>query len=322
VGDEGFHEPVLIVAFNRPDRVAGLIERLRAIRPTSVFFAVDGPRDQVATDPDRVRATREAIEAIDWSCDLHTLFQESNLGCGRGVSTAIDWFFANVERGVILEDDVLPRPEFFPFCAELLQRYENDPRVFAISGCNFVPPVEQHQPSASYRFSAITHVWGWATWRRSWQQYKFDMSTWRQRLPLGKRWPAMGGDIGGFLYWTAVYDWMRFGNIDTWDYQLSLAQMADGGLTATANTNLVDNVGFTEDSTHTNYQPGFVRPSAEITFPLSHPIIERDLKADRWTRSRVLQTSTQSLGRMARDNVLQRTASATQRIRRQMSPGV
>lgn len=312
---EAFREPILIVAFNRPDRVRELIDRLREVKPSRVFIAVDGPRLGNESDQVRVSETRALVESIDWPCDVQTLFQENNLGCGRGVSTAISWFFDNVERGIVLEDDVLPRLEFFTFCAELLDRYQDDPRVFAISGCNFVPLHEISDPNASYRFSAITHVWGWAGWRRSWFNYEFDMRTWRKRLPLARRWTAMGGNAGGFVYWTAVFDWMRFGHIDTWDYQFSLAQMASGGLTATSNVNLTDNVGFTDDSTHTNYQPDFVRPSEPMPFPLTHPRIERDLKADRWVRSQILQTSTQSVGRMVKTNLAQRLASATAGIR-------
>jgi hypothetical protein len=142
------------------------------------------------------------------------------------------------------------------------------------------------------------------------------MRSWRKRLPLRKRWDAMGGNVGGFIYWTAVYDWMRFGSLDTWDYQWSLAQMADGGLTATANTNIVDNVGFSEDSTHTVHKPDFVRPSEPLAFPLTHPPVRRDLRADRWVRSQVLQASTQSLQRMVQNNVLQRAAGATKGLRR------
>ena len=300
--------PVLVLAFNRPDRLRGLLDRLREVQPTSVFISVDGPREGNQQDEALVRRVRELVATIDWPCEIRTNFRDSNFGCGRAVSTGIDWFFENVDKGIILEDDVLPTTDFFAFCQELLERYRSDERVFAISGCNFAPTDQIDQPG-SYRFSAITHVWGWATWRRAWRSYRFDMQDWRSRLPMRQRWKAMGENFGGFIYWTAVFDWMRFGKLDTWDYQWSLAQMADGGLTATANTNLVDNVGFAQDATHTAQQPSFIRPSERIEFPLSHPQVTRDLTADRWVRSQILQASTQSAWRMVRDNILQRAAA-------------
>lgn len=303
-----FDVPILILAFNRPDQLRGLIDRLREIQPSSVFLSVDGPRPGNESDDQLVRQVQDLATQIDWPCQVHKNFRSENLGCGKAVSSGIDWFFSHVERGILLEDDVLPTRDFFTFCEELLTRYANDDRVFAISGCNFAPAVQIEQ-DASYRFSAITHVWGWATWRRAWATYRYDMRDWRTQLPLKGRWRAMGANLGGLIYWTAVFDWMRFGKIDTWDYQWSLAQMSHGGLTATSNVNLTDNLGFSEDATHTAHQPSFIRPSEAMEFPLKHPEVRRDLTADRWVRSQILQTSTQSAWRMVRDNVMQRAAS-------------
>ena len=155
-------EPILLLAFNRPDYLAGLIERLREVQPTRIFIAIDGPREDRPEEASKVQACRDLVGTIDWPCEITTLFQESNLGCGLGVSTAITWFFDNVERGIILEDDLEPDPSFFGYCSELLDRYEQDPRVFAISGCNYVPSADQGFPDQSYRFSQVAHIWGWA----------------------------------------------------------------------------------------------------------------------------------------------------------------
>ena len=311
--DASFDVPILVLAFNRPERLRVLIARLREIRPTSLFLSVDGPRENNETDGRLVAEVHQLVADIDWPCHVHTNFRSENLGCGKAVSSGIDWFFRNVDSGIILEDDVLPNLDFFSFCQELLARYADDERVFAISGCNFAP--EEHiEQTASYRFSAITHVWGWATWRRAWETYRYDMRDWRKRLPMRQRWRATGANVGGLVYWTAVFDWMRFGKLDTWDYQWSFAQMANGGLTATANTNLTDNVGFAEDATHTAHQPSFVRPSERLQFPLTHPEVLRDIGADRWVRSQILQSSTQSAWRMVRDNVLQRGAAVKKSI--------
>ena len=312
--------PVLVLAFNRPERLRELIDRMREIRPSAIYVAVDGPRADVATDAGRVIETRTQVSAIDWPCQIQTLFQETNLGCGKAVSTAITWFFSHVEEGIILEDDVLPDPSFFPYCAQLLDRYRLDPRVFAVSGCNFAPREVVSQPEASYRFSGITHVWGWATWKRSWSHYRFSMSKWRRHLRGLRRWQAMGGDLGGYVYWSSVFDWMRFGRIDTWDYQLSFAQMVHGGLTATSNRNLTENVGFAGDSTHTNYVPPYVQPSQAMEYPLVHPDVHRDLAADRWVRKQILAATTASMGAMARNNLVERAAVIAGAVRK-VGPG-
>ena len=150
-------EAVLVIAFNRPDHLGVLLDRLRAVKPPRVYVAVDGARDGRPDEAERVQACRDLVAAIDWPCQVETLFQDRNLGCGLGVSTAISWFFAHEERGIILEDDIIPDPSFFPFCSELLDRYQDDRRVFAISGCNFVPREEMGSHGA-YRFSQVPHI--------------------------------------------------------------------------------------------------------------------------------------------------------------------
>jgi hypothetical protein len=309
---EGFDTAILILAFNRPDRLRGLLDRLRGIRPTRLYLAVDGPRAEVPSDVERVQQTRDLEAVIDWPCRVETLFQSGNLGCGRGVSTGIDWFFTHEAEGIILEDDVLPDPSFFPFCGELLERYRNDPRVFSISGSNFVPP-EHISQKASYRFTHITHVWGWATWRDRWAHYEFDLTGWRKRLPIRQRWRATGSNVRDLVYWTAILDQVKSGRIDTWDYQLNAAQMAVGGMSANANVNLVQNTGFHDVATHTARPPDHLRPVEAMEFPLTHPTPVIDAIADDWYSAKVFRDTRLSLGAMARKHTVERLASLAKR---------
>jgi hypothetical protein len=174
------------MAFNRPDHLQVLLQRLREIQPEKIYVAIDGPRENREHESKKVHACRDLVSTIDWPCEVQTNFQESNLGCGLGVTTAISWFFQHEERGIILEDDIIPDPSFFAYCSELLNRYELDERVFAISGCNFVPREAQTHPENPYRFSQVPHIWGWATWRRSWEQHQLDIAGWRKQLPINK----------------------------------------------------------------------------------------------------------------------------------------
>jgi hypothetical protein len=274
-------EPVLLIAFNRPDLLAEVIGRVRPARPPRVYLAVDGARPDRPGEAERVLACREMVSLLDWGCEVHTLFRERNLGCGRGVSGAITWFFENEERGVILEDDIVVDPSFFDFAADLLERYQDDDRVVAITGTNFVPPEFMADPSG-YRFSRVPVVWGWATWRSTWDRYRFDIDGWRSQLPTRRAWPAMGGTVGSYLFWSANFDLMARHAIDTWDLQLVFASMAASGWTATPPVNLVDNVGFRSDATHTLRTPGYLRAVEPITLPLADRPVVLDESADRW----------------------------------------
>jgi len=276
-------EPILVIAFNRPDHLASVLDRLKAVGASRIYLAVDGPREGRTGEAERVQACRDLVDKIDWPCEVHSLFQEENLGCGPGVSTAISWFFANEERGIILEDDIIADPTFFGFCTELLDRYETDPRVFAVTGCNFVPQEGMEDPSSDYRFSRVAHIWGWATWRRSWDQYLLDISGWRKELPPWKLWRSGGSTLSGALFWAMTFELMARKQVDTWDAQLVFAAMKNSQLIATCNTNLVENIGFGVDATHTQVDVDSL-PVGSVQLPTKPVAVKPDEKADAWTR--------------------------------------
>lgn len=277
-------EPILVIAFNRPDHLAVLMHRLRGVQPARLYVAIDGPRAHRDGELARVQQCRDIVTTVDWPCVVHTLFQDENLGCGAGVTTAISWFFENEDRGIILEDDIIPDPSFFPYCEELLERYENDERVFAVSGCNFVPPKYQSRPDLPYRFSQVPHIWGWATWRRSWAKHRLNIENWRERLPLATLWSRVDHSIPGAVYWSSTFELLARKEVDTWDGQLVLAAMADDQWTATSNVNLIQNIGFDEHATHTLVDRQELLPIERIHLPLEYVPVVHDAKADAWTR--------------------------------------
>lgn len=276
-------EPILVIAFNRPDHLSVLIDRLREVKPEKIYLAVDGPRESKPAEILLVQECRDLVGDIDWKCEVETKFQESNLGCGLGVSTAISWFFENEERGIILEDDIIPDSSFFPFCTELLQRHELDQQVFAISGCNFVPP-DRISTVGAYRFSQVPHIWGWATWRDRWAQYQLDINGWRKELPVRKLWSKSGKSIPGAVYWAGTFELLARKEVDTWDGQLVYMCMKTNMLTATSNTNLIENIGFNQQATHTVEDRDELQPVIPITLPTKPVPVKLDHSADSWTR--------------------------------------
>ena len=277
-------EPILVMAFNRPDHLQVLLNRLREVKAAQIYVAIDGPRSAWQGEAEQVHKCRDLVGSIDWPCNVTTLFQDNNLGCGMGVSTAITWFFSHVDRGIILEDDIIPDPSFFPYCTELLDRYENDDRVFAISGCNFVPASAQTHANLPYRFSQVPHIWGWATWRRSWVQHNLDIAGWRKQLPPKRLWARAGRSVPASVYWASTFEILARKEVDTWDGQLVFASMVSHQLTATSNVNLIENIGFGETATHTVEDRNELQPIIPISMPLAEVPVELDARADAWTR--------------------------------------
>jgi len=239
---------VLLIIFNRPEMAQRVFETIRKYQPSSLYIAADGLRPSVPQDAIDCKATRNVVEKVDWPCTVKTLFREHNAGFRIAVSEAVSWFFSNEEEGIILEDDCLPGESFFNFCHLLLAKYRDDHRIMHIGGCNL--QFGRQRGDASYYFSSIPSIWGWAGWKRVWDKYDRDMHL----LPEFEK-----QDLMRFIFpdaatsqWAsnaarAVYE----NKIQTWDYQLSFSIIINNGLCIVPNRNLVSNIGFGESGSRT-----------------------------------------------------------------------
>jgi len=272
--------PIAYIIFNRPRHTRETFAAIRAQRPAQLFIIADGPRSGHPTDTLFCLEAREIVEAIDWPCDVHRNYADENLGCKHRVISGLDWVFSQVERAIILEDDCLPHPDFYGFCDSLLDRYNDDDRVMVVTGCNFQDG--RRRGTAAYYFSKYNHVWGWATWRRSWQKNDPSLKFWPE-WKNSDAWLRLMSDKIERRYWPNIFDRMYCNEIDTWDYPWTASVWYHDGLTATPNVNLVKNIGFGPDGTHTvtsEDQEG--RPAYPLG-PITHPAnVVRDLKADRY----------------------------------------
>jgi len=241
--------PVLFLIFNRPDKTKQVFEAIRQAQPSKLFVAADGPRKSKNGEQELCEQTREIINAIDWQCELKTLYREENLGCKLAVSSAINWFFENVEEGIILEDDCLPNQSFFHFCERMLSEYKDDQRIMHIGGSNFQDGIKRGD--ASYYFSSMFHIWGWATWRRAWKQYDIEMSGLNTLLNK-EFFDALFNKRSHQEIWKRMFNAVESGKSNTWDYQWTLNCWLNNGLSIIPNTNLVSNIGYDSEATHTS----------------------------------------------------------------------
>ncbi|GAB3242003.1 hemolytic protein HlpA [Hymenobacter seoulensis] len=267
---------MLLLIFRRPDLTRRVLQAIRQARPTRLYVAADGPRPGHPTDARRCAEARAVLEEVDWPCQVITLFQDHNLNCGRGPVTALNWFFTHESEGIILEDDCVPSASFFPFCAELLARYRHDARVMHIGGNNFGSEARRPQTAdaPSYHFSTQRTSWGWATWRRAWALYDYHLTDFHAVAASG----ALNSAFSGRL--EKRYRLGKMAGVlalpqppDVWDYQWEYTIARHQGLYIVPAVNLVGNIGFGGDSTHThdpNDTLGCL-PAQDLPLPLRHP---------------------------------------------------
>lgn len=272
--------PVVIIIYRRPKETADLMRILQNVCPRRLYVVADYPQK-----PELAAACAEALKIAShpaWPCEVQLNVAKENLGCRRRVSTGLDWVFERENSAIILEDDLLPSPSFFPYAGELLDRYRDDARIMHISGNNHQNGISRGP--ASYTFSKHTHCWGWATWRRAWRHYEHDM----------QNWPAFRS--GGYLervcpdpleraYFRGIFDKVAAGKIDSWAYIWTYSCWKENGLGINPECNLVANQGYGEHATHTRNpaaQPEL--NTTDLAFPLIHPDIMAPCElADRYT---------------------------------------
>ena len=263
--------PVALIIFNRPTSTQKVFDAIRRVQPPRLFVIADGARSDRPDEANRCAATRQIIEQVDWDCEVLKNYADHNMGCGERVSTGISWVFKQVEEAIFLEDDCLPHPMFFEFCEQLLEKYRYDQRVMMVSGTNVLQ--EWKSNLQSYHFSHYTTIWGWASWRRAWQHYDFKMKSWASAEAQQRVRDVLGHE-GLYLSRKKAYDAAYSGKIDTWDLQWAFTRLLNSGLSAVPAVNLVSNIGFDADATHTTSadDPRSRLQTFPLRFPLTHPV--------------------------------------------------
>ncbi len=262
--------PVLVIGFNRPDFMAAQIAAIRSAAPGKLYIAVDGPRNGSDGEAEKCLEVQDCAKMVDWPCVVKTLFRNANLGCKYGVSSAITWFFENEESGVVLEDDCRPTIDFLRFASEMLKRYRDDERIGAVNGFNCFNL--QSDKSASYHFSSHMDVWGWASWRRVWQDYDVELSRNEDALMRAINASSMTNYAKsvcmGFLKGLNA-------GMSTWDVQLTFLFLTKRYLSVVPRVRLVANAGVADArATHTGgyvYWGKYWSRADRLSFPLVPP---------------------------------------------------
>jgi len=270
-----FKVPILFLVFNRPQTTIKVFEKIREIKPSFLYVAADGPRRDKLGEKEICEEVRNIVLSnVDWECEVKTLFRDDNLGCGKAPAEAITWFFQNVEQGIILEDDVLPAVTFFKFCEELLDKYKDNAKIMSIGGSNFTGSLNEGF-NESYIFSEYPGNWGWASWRRAWKGYDYNIVAWD--LELVKKRFRNRFSKEQYLFFNDIFSVVCNNNVDDiWDYQWWFHRLLNEGIGITPTVNLTKNIGFNAQATHTFIADKEIEHAKleNISFPLVHPIIQ------------------------------------------------
>jgi hypothetical protein len=279
--------PVVFIIFKRPDTTERVFQAIRAARPTRLFVIADGGRNP--EEWEKCRKARAVIDGVDWPCEVLKNYADHNMGCRARAPSGIDWVFEHVDRAIIVEDDCLPDPTFFPYCEELLERYADNERIMNISGDNLQHGNRGFDCQDSYYFSRIPHVWGWATWKRAWKYYDINITEWPKTRDSRLLY-RLFSDPAVAHRWEYLFQQYYEGKIDSWDGQWAYLCFMRGGLDINPRSNLISNIGFGPEATHSKAPDDELArlPTQPLEFPLKHPTaIAVNIQADEYTHRQI-----------------------------------
>ena len=258
---------VAMIIFNRPDTTKEGFEAIRQAKPPRLYIISDAPREDREEEKKKVAETRGYVEGhVDWDCEVIKNYAEANMGCKKRVASGITWLFEHEEAAIILEDDCVPKQEFFRYCQEMLEYYKDDTNVYMVSGTNDLP---DYSIQGDYAFSHFASIWGWASWRRAWSEhYDIDMAKWPKVKAEKKLRPLFSNSLQYKLF-VRDADKIHAGLVDTWDLQWVFTILDNQGVGITPKGNLIHNIGCgREDATHTKDNSREVSEYGEFSFPI------------------------------------------------------
>lgn len=281
--------PVVLCVFSRLETTKLVFAKIREAEPEKLYIISDAARSGRPEEAKKVKAVRDYLEDnIDWPCEVHKIYADSNMGCGRRIPSGLSEVFSLEEEAIILEDDCVPDITFFRYCQEMLEYYRDNTDVFIVSGNNPVSHLCSNE--YDYSFTKIPFCWGWATWARTWRKYDFDLKGW----PEHKKDPVWKRDfpLRARLFIKAELDELFDHKYDAWDYQMIYAIAINQGLCIVPSKNHIFNAGFGTDSSHTADMPEWLNNEpVPVKFPIKHPpVVIRNEDFDRIYLSRAYKS--------------------------------
>lgn len=256
--------PVIFIIFNRKNTTKAVFEQIKKARPKQLFIISDGPRLERDGESKLVWETRDVVEHIDWECEVHKNYSNINMGCDKRIVSGINWAFQYIDKAIILEDDCLPEIQFFDFCKEMLEKYEEEKQIAYISGSI---SIKGFRTCFDYFYSYYGDTWGWATWKDRWDMYEYGTEEFFRKKETYMKGILTSKGRKDFL--NDVDRHFKRGSFP-WDYIWLIC--TSELLKIVPSKNLTVNIGFSENSTHTAEKPkGYYDVLGKISADYLHP---------------------------------------------------
>lgn len=271
---------LLVIAYLRPDNLEFILDTAIDAGVKIIYISIDYPKnptkDNLELHNQVISVARKYRNCSQYT--IHIVEREFNVGCSAAVLSSCDWFFNNVEKGIVLEDDCIPTSDFFEYCRDALKIVQNDEGIWIACGTQFAPRSLSH----TWVLSKYPLTWGWATTSIKWKEMSASLRESEGKLP---RFKSRNISFPEAIYWDAGALRATRGISDAWDTPLVQKMLLNSKLAILPNVSLVSNIGNDEFATHTHGSSiGLKQETGKYTRSDYLPIVNTDV--DYWLKKR------------------------------------
>lgn len=270
---------VLILGYQRPANIQKLLSLCKNLGIENIYVSIDGPK---FGDSSAVESQKHIVNVLDnfrkdFNGNFYSSVRRSNVGCAASVLSSIDWFFRQVDYGVILEDDCMPSEDFFKFASYMKLEIDRNEKIWIACGTQFAPSEVTGKSSV---VSSYALTWGWMTSNIKWKEIReslfnnFDKSNKKSNIL----------NVVENQYWKAGANRAYKGITDVWDTVLLYRMRIENKFAILPNQNLVSNIGMDDFATHTKVQTPFLNMQIG-TLGADYTKLNYSTNVDYWLRT-------------------------------------
>jgi hypothetical protein len=238
--------PIAVFAYRRADHLAktlDALERCPEFSKSPVFVFSDGPKNESARSD--VEAVRKLL--LDRKRSNMTIVEAAtNQGLATSIIAGVSRLCDEYGRVIVIEDDLVLSPLALTWMNAALDRFVHEERVYQVSAYQWWNPRLRDRRTGLFGRLAVS--WGWATWKRAWDQFDAD-ATGAYKLETD---PDLrrAFDMDGSFPLSEMMLLQGRGLIDSWAIRWAWSVFKNDGLVVFPPQSLVRNIGFDETATH------------------------------------------------------------------------
>lgn len=262
--------PVLVIGYKRVNTLRVILEKCLKKTNSVIFVSMDGVNGEANQFEN---AARDLVRLLHRENPdrFRVRLHDRNLGSAVNVISSLDWFYSEVNRGVILEDDCVPEDTFFEYAVSALSFIESESRIWFCSG--YRPEIE-HLEEMGYSLCSLPMNWGWGTTSRKWGEIRnlLEIETNESLLTSFFKGPSR-------VYWNIGHRRIQNGWVDAWDTSVAFLMNVANRSTLLPNLNLINNVGNDEHASNTKHASSFLNSKTYVWNQKSIVIDYKDIKS-------------------------------------------